>query len=139
MLPQIHFENKFLLANIVIWEKEKRGINRLDLLIKYFAWTYCPAGKKIYIFKKNGNKAKCVLGNSRKRYRARGQRWKDPDDTKSHPYCRISCRTLCEKNKWKPYMWTGDKDVNMKAIFAVISTTWTVVEIRPEKIHLMLT
>ena len=75
----------------------------------------------------------CVLGNSRKRYRARGQRWEDPDDTKSQPYCRISCRTLCEKNKWKPYMWTGDKDVNMKAIFAVISTTWAVVEIRPDK------
>ena len=30
-------------------------------------------------------------------------------------------------------MWTGDKDVNIKVIFVVISTTWVVVKIRPEK------
>ena len=36
-------------------------------------------------------------------------------------------------NLWKPYMWTADKDVNMKAIFAAMSTTWAVVKIRPEK------
>ena len=81
----------------------------------------------MYTFNKKGNEAKCVLGNSRKRYRARGQRWENPGDTKSQSYCRISYRALCEKNKLKPYMWTGDKDVNIKAIFAVISTTWAVV------------
>ena len=36
-------------------------------------------------------------------------------------------------NLWKPYMWTADKDVNMKAIFAAMNTTWAVVKIRPEK------
>ena len=30
-------------------------------------------------------------------------------------------------------MWTADKDVNMKAIFAVMNTTWAVVKIRPKK------
>ena len=29
-------------------------------------------------------------------------------------------------------MWTADKNVNMKAIFAVMNTTWAVVKIRPE-------
>ena len=28
---------------------------------------------------------------------------------------------------------TADKDVNIKAIFAVMSTTWVIVKIRPEK------
>ena len=37
-------------------------------------------------------------------------------------------------NLWKSYMWTADKDVNMKAIFAVIMfTTWAVLKIRREK------
>ena len=36
-------------------------------------------------------------------------------------------------NIWKSYIWTADKDVNMKAIFAVMNTTWAVVKIRPEK------
>ena len=31
---------------------------------------------------------------------------------------------------WKSYIWTADKDVNMKAIFAVMNTTWALVEIR---------
>ena len=31
------------------------------------------------------------------------------------------------------YIWTADKEVNMKAIFAVMNTTWAVVEITPEK------
>ena len=30
-------------------------------------------------------------------------------------------------------MWTADKEVNMKAIFAVMNTTWAVVKIRLEK------
>ena len=29
-------------------------------------------------------------------------------------------------------MWTADKDVNMKAIFAMLNTSWAVVTIRPE-------
>ena len=29
-------------------------------------------------------------------------------------------------------MWTADKNVNMKAIFAVMNTTWAVVKIRPD-------
>ena len=33
----------------------------------------------------------------------------------------------------KTYMWTVDKYVNMKAIFAVMSTTLTVGKIRHEK------
>ena len=30
-------------------------------------------------------------------------------------------------------MWTVDNNVNMKAIFAVMNTTWAVVKIRPER------
>ena len=36
-------------------------------------------------------------------------------------------------NIWKSYMWTVEKEVNMKAIFAAMNTTWAVVKIRPEK------
>ena len=36
-------------------------------------------------------------------------------------------------NLWKTYMWTVDKDMNMKVIFAAMNTTWAVVKIRPEK------
>ena len=36
-------------------------------------------------------------------------------------------------NIWKSYIWTADKDANMKAIFAVMNTTWAVVKIRPKK------
>ena len=36
-------------------------------------------------------------------------------------------------NIWKSYIWTADKDVNMKAIFSLMNTTWAVVKIRPEK------
>ena len=36
-------------------------------------------------------------------------------------------------NIWKSYIWTADKDVSMKAIFAVMNTTSAVVKIRPEK------
>ena len=36
-------------------------------------------------------------------------------------------------NVWKSYMWTEDKDMNMKAIFAVMNTTQAVVKIRPKK------
>ena len=36
-------------------------------------------------------------------------------------------------NIWKSYIWTADKDVTMKAIFAIMNTTWAVVKIRPEK------
>ena len=36
-------------------------------------------------------------------------------------------------NIWKSYMWTVDKDMNMKAIFAVMNTTQAVVKIRPKK------
>ena len=36
-------------------------------------------------------------------------------------------------NIWKSYMWTEDKDMNMKAIFAVMNTTQAVVKIRPKK------
>ena len=32
----------------------------------------------------------------------------------------------------KSCMWTADKNVNMKAIFAVMNTTWAVVKIRPD-------
>ena len=39
------------------------------------------------------------------------------------------------KRVWinKSHIWTADKDVNLKAIFAVMNTTWAVVRIRPEK------
>ena len=33
----------------------------------------------------------------------------------------------------KLYMWTADKDVSMKAIFAVMNATRTEVKTRPEK------
>ena len=36
-------------------------------------------------------------------------------------------------NIWKSDVWAADKDVNMKAIFALMNTTWVVVKIRPEK------
>ena len=35
--------------------------------------------------------------------------------------------------KVKAYIWSTDRDVNMKAIFAVVNTSWTVIEIEPEK------
>ena len=37
-------------------------------------------------------------------------------------------------NVWKSYRRTADKDVNMKATFAIVNTTSAVVKIRPEKI-----
>ena len=36
-------------------------------------------------------------------------------------------------NIWKSYILTADKDMNTKAIFAVMNNTWAVVKIRPEK------
>ena len=33
----------------------------------------------------------------------------------------------------KSYMWTAVKDVDMKAIFAVMDTSWAVVKISPKK------
>ena len=36
-------------------------------------------------------------------------------------------------NLWKTYMWTVDKDMNMKEILAAMSTTEAVVKISPEK------
>ena len=36
-------------------------------------------------------------------------------------------------NIWKLYTWTAHKDVNMKAIFAIMKTAWAVVKIRPKK------
>ena len=36
-------------------------------------------------------------------------------------------------NIWKSYIWTSVKDVNVKAIFVVMKTTWAVVKRRPEK------
>ena len=38
-------------------------------------------------------------------------------------------------NVWKSYIWTADKDVNIKAIFTVMITTWAVVKMGPEKIQ----
>ena len=37
---------------------------------------------------------------------------------------------LLNKIKKKSELWTADKEVNRKAIFAVINTTWAVVKIR---------
>ena len=36
-------------------------------------------------------------------------------------------------NMWKSYIWTTDKGMNMKEIFAVMNTSCSVVKIRPEK------
>ena len=46
-------------------------------------------------------------------------------------YCssRSRKRDSTTENIWKRYIWTADKDVNMKAIFAVMNTTWAVVKI----------
>ena len=38
-------------------------------------------------------------------------------------------------NVWKSYIWTADKDVNIKAIFTVMITTWAVVKMGPEKVQ----
>ena len=38
-------------------------------------------------------------------------------------------------NVWKSYIWTADKDVNIKAIFTIMITTWAVVKMGPEKIQ----
>ena len=40
---------------------------------------------------------------------------------------------LLAKNIWKLYIWTVDKDVNMKVILAAIYTTSAVVKKRPKK------
>ena len=42
-------------------------------------------------------------------------------------------KSLITLNIWKSIKWTADKEVNAKAIFAVMNTTWAVMEIRPEK------
>ena len=34
-------------------------------------------------------------------------------------------------NIWKSHIWTADKEVNMKTIFAVMNTAWAVVKIKP--------
>ena len=34
---------------------------------------------------------------------------------------------------WKSYIWTADKDLSMKAILALMNTTWAVVKIGLEK------
>ena len=44
-------------------------------------------------------KLKDVLGDSRKRYRARGQRQENPDRTKSQSDYGIRYRAVWEKNK----------------------------------------
>ena len=38
-------------------------------------------------------------------------------------------------NIWKSYVWTADKDVNIKTIFALMNTTCAVMKIRPKKIQ----
>ena len=40
---------------------------------------------------------------------------------------------LSTMNIWKSYIWTADKDMNMKAIFAVMNTSWAEVKVKPEK------
>ena len=37
------------------------------------------------------------------------------------------------KNIWKSYIWTADKDLNIKVILTVMHTTWAVVKVGPEK------
>ena len=46
---------------------------------------------------KNCNEAGDVVGDSCKRYRARGQGWEDPDRTKNQSERRIRYRALREK------------------------------------------
>ena len=49
---------------------------------------------------KNCNEAGDVVGDSYKRYRARGQRWEDPDRTKNQSERRIRYRALREKYEY---------------------------------------
>ena len=47
---------------------------------------------------KNGNEGRDVSGGSRKRYRARGQRWENKDRAKNRSDCGIRYCNLWEKN-----------------------------------------
>ena len=81
--PQIAISNKsFLLATKVIWS----GI----------AWKYSHPAERM----KNCNETRDVLGDSRRRYRVRGQRWEDPDRTNNQSERRIRYRPLREKYKY---------------------------------------
>ena len=51
------------------------------------------------MFMKNASEGRDVLGDSRKRYSARGQRYKNTDRAKNQSDCRIRYRALREKNK----------------------------------------
>ena len=74
LLIQIHFETNIFLSTKVIWEGEKRG------LMSYLsAWggdrclclkDWLPSWQnEMEKWRKNGNKGRDVLGDSRKRYR----------------------------------------------------------------------
>ena len=74
--PQINFEKNYLLATIVIWEKTRHYvINRLDLL-KNTLLEYNAQPAKQNLFLEIKNEARHDLGDSRKRYHARGQKKK---------------------------------------------------------------
>ena len=80
---QIAISNtSFLLATKVIWS----GI----------AWKYSHPAERM----KNCNETRDVVGDSRKRYRVRGQRWEDPDCTNNQSERRIRYRPLTEKYKY---------------------------------------
>ena len=80
---QIAISNtSFLLATKVIWS----GI----------AWKYSHPAERM----KNCNETRDVVGDSRRRYRVRGQRWEDPDCTNNQSERRIRYRPLREKYKY---------------------------------------
>ena len=77
LLIQIHFETNIFLSTKVIREREKKGlISYLSALgsDRRLCLKLLPGLKKRDKFMKNGYEGRDALGDSRKRYRARGQR-----------------------------------------------------------------
>ena len=71
LLPQIHFEDNFLLATIKDLREMKERIDKLLIgLNTSLKNTAQPA--KQNLFMKNGNEGRDLTGDSRKRYRAQG-------------------------------------------------------------------
>ena len=98
-LPQINFENNFLLATKGDLRDTKERINKLLIgliCLKYFAWKYYPARKTKYIYEKSLRS----LEYSRRLTKAVLCLWAEignPYRTKNPSDCRIRYRALREK------------------------------------------
>ena len=68
---------------------------------------------------KNCNETRDVVGDSRKRYRVRGQRWEDPDCINNQSESRI--RNLPLREKYKYMLFTSGRSVLGETVPSVLS------------------